>query len=126
MQFKKYKIQNRLSDRRKMVVPVKLLVQDGSREPVTLLAHTLDANSSGTRLGGFHGTVNLGQIVTIQYRYRKCNFRVIWIGKRGSAQGTQLGLECLEPAKDIWNMELSENGVTQIEMRTGGYEIVAR
>lgn len=101
--------QDRLSDRKKMVVPVRVLVQDGTGTQVTLLAHTLDANASGARLGGFHGQVSLGQIVTVQYQHRRCGFRVIWAGKRGTAQSTQLGLQCLEPGKNIWNMELPEN-----------------
>jgi hypothetical protein len=91
-----------------MVVPVRVLVQDESGTQATLLAHTLDANPTGTRLGGFHGQVNIGQIVTVQYQHRRCGFRVIWMGKRGSAQGTQIGLQCLEPAKNIWNLDVPE------------------
>jgi hypothetical protein len=97
-----------------MVVPVRVLVQDGSGAQSTLLAHTLDANPSGARLGGFHGQVILGQTVAVQYQHRRSSFRVVWIGRPGTAQGTQLGLQCLEPGKNVWNMELPEREMTGV------------
>jgi hypothetical protein len=117
----KKSFQNRVLDRAKMVVPVRILTHDRTGKQVTLLAHTLDASSSGTRLGGFHGQVELGQTVVVQYQYRRCNFRVIWIGKRGTAQGTQVGLECLEPQKNIWNIEF-EQGVPKSRVTSIGDE----
>lgn len=109
----------RLLDRKKMVVPVRVLVQDGTGTQVTLLAHTLDASTSGVRLGGFHGQVSTGQAVTVQYQHRRCNFRVIWVGKPGTAQGTQLGLQCLEPGKNLWNLDLLQSDTIEVEERVG-------
>lgn len=102
---KKPKLQNRILERTKMVVPVRILVEDKTGAPNVYLAHTLDASSAGTRLGGFHGQLEMGQTVTVQYQHRRSVFRVIWTGKLGTPQATQIGLSCLEPAKNIWNIE---------------------
>ncbi len=102
------KLQKRLSKRMRMVVPVKVLAQDESGATTTYLAHTLDATEKGVRLGGFHGRLDLGQTVTVQYQHRRCSFRVIWLGQYGTPQGTQLGLECLDPGKDIWKIDEDE------------------
>lgn len=88
-----------------MVVPVKVIAQDESGQTAIYLAHTLDATEKGARLGGFHGKLNVGQSITVQYQHRRSKFCVVWIGKYGTAQGTQLGIECLDSGKDIWQIE---------------------
>jgi hypothetical protein len=118
--------QNRKLFRKKMVVPVRIYVQDDSGTQLALLAHTLDANTTGARIGGFHGQVSTGQVVTVQYQHRRSSFRVIWTGKRGTAQGTQLGLECLEPGKNVWNLETPENDASSATPKPIGSAIEVR
>ncbi len=94
--------------RTKMVVPVRIFTDNGSGEQNIFLAHTLDASTAGARFGGFHGELNVGQNVTVQYQHRRSVFRVVWIGKRGTPQATQIGLLCVDRGKNIWNMDESE------------------
>lgn len=91
-----------------MAVPVKMLVTDSDGSVRTVLGCTLDASSVGARLGGVHEPLAVGQIVTLQYRHRRCPFLVRWVGERGTIRATQIGLECLEPGKNIWGVEFSD------------------
>lgn len=94
--------------RNKMAVPIKMLVTEPDGSVRTLLGCTLDASSAGARLGGVHDPLELGQIVVLQYRHRRCQFLVRWIGKQGTSSATQIGLECLEPGKNIWGIAFSD------------------
>jgi hypothetical protein len=97
---------HRGADRTSMVVPVKVLATDSEGLSRTMLAHTLDANTAGVRLGGVHQLLAPGQTVTVQYQHRRCQFCVVWIGERGTPQSTQVGLRCLDPGKNIWGVNL--------------------
>ncbi len=97
--------------RTKMAVPVRLYITEADGTLTMVLAHTLDANKLGARLGSVHVPLTKGQVVTIQYQHRRCQFRVAWVGERGTATGTQVGLECLDPGKNIWGVELPDRVV---------------
>jgi hypothetical protein len=92
--------------RTKMAVPVRLFLTETDGNQNMALAHTLDANNLGARLGGVHVTLTKGQVITVQYQHRRCTFRVVWVGERGTPTATQVGLECLDPSKNIWGVEL--------------------
>jgi hypothetical protein len=90
-----------------MVVPVRVrLAGAGSSQP-TQVAHTLDANESGVRLAGFRGDLNVGDVIEIRYRRRKAMFRVVWIRLLEKSLDKQIGAECVEPGKNIWEQEFS-------------------
>jgi len=42
----------------------------------------------------------------LQRHNRRAKFKVTWIGKPGTAQAGQVGLETLEPQNVIWDNEL--------------------
>lgn len=92
--------------RTKMAVPVRIYVTDADGNQSMTLAYTLDANHLGARLGGVHIPVNKGQVITVQYQHRRCAFRVAWVGEHGTPTATQVGLECLDPGKNVWGVEL--------------------
>jgi hypothetical protein len=85
-------------------LPVRLggLGTDGQR--FVAVAHTIDISASGARLGGVVAPVAFGATVELQYQYRKAKFEVLWVGRSGDKQ--QVGLRCLEPAKDLWGTQL--------------------
>ncbi len=99
----------RLSTRKKMVVPVRIFAEDARGNQTVFLAHTLDASAAGARFGGFHGDLNIGQKVIVQYQHLRSVFRVVWIGKRSTPQATQIGLASLDGGKDIWKLNLAAN-----------------
>jgi hypothetical protein len=107
-----------------MAVPIRIIATEADGSVRTLLGCTLDASSVGARLGGVYETLEVGQIVTLQYRHRRCPYLVRWVGERGSANATQIGLECLEPGKNIWGVEFSDRimpGSAVLMRRVYGY-----
>lgn len=95
----------------KMVLPVKLWGQDAKGKPFFQLAHTLDINRGGARLGGLQSLVNFDDTIEVQYRHKKARFRVAWVGRPGTPKANQIGIQYLEPEKDIWALELPEDSV---------------
>ncbi len=97
---------NRRKLRLKMVVPVRIWGTDVEGKPFSQLAHTLDITSSGARLGGMRVLLNARDVVWLQCRHRKAQFRVVWTGRPGGAREHQVGIECIESERSIWGLEL--------------------
>ncbi|HVP43220.1 MAG TPA: PilZ domain-containing protein [Terriglobales bacterium] len=98
---------NRRKLRFKMVVPVRIWGTDVDGKPFSQLAHTLDITSSGARVGGMRVLLNSREVVWVQCRHRKAQFRVVWTGRPGGAREHQVGIECIEEARHIWGLELA-------------------
>ena len=95
--------------RTKSVVPTRLWIA-GSRE--SHLAHTLDVSEHGVRLGGFRGELKVGDKIEIEYQHKKAQFRVAWIAAREGSSEKQIGVECLEPGKQVWGVESLSRGMS--------------
>jgi len=93
----------------KMVLPVKVWGRDAKGKPFFQLAHTLDVNRGGARVGGLNSLVNYDDILEVQYRHKKARFRVTWVGRPGTPKENQVGVQYLEPEKDIWTLDLPED-----------------
>ena len=75
----------RKNSRTKMVLPLRVWGTDANGNPFVQLAHTLDVSAHGARLAGFRAALSAGDIVGVQYRLQKSQFRVAWVGRPGSA-----------------------------------------
>ncbi len=95
-------LENRNSPRRKMVLPVKVLI-----DRVTHLAHTVDIADTGARLGGLRTQLQPGMIVSLQRGSQKAKFRIAWI-RQMAPNELQAGVECLEPQNNFWGVDLSD------------------
>jgi hypothetical protein len=95
----------RFQTRNKAVLPVRVSGVDAAGREFSVFGHTLDFHSSGAKLGKIQAEVKLGSEITVQYRNNKARFRVRWIGPANTAVHGQLGLECLETARDLWPLE---------------------
>lgn len=89
-----------------MVVPVRIWGTDVDGKPFSQLAHTLDITSSGARVGGMRVLLNARDVVWLQCRHRKSQFRVVWTGRPGGSREHQVGIECIEAERNIWGLEL--------------------
>ena len=83
-----------------MVLPVRISGLEGER--FHELAHTLDVSRNGVRLGGVRRKMPVGALIEIQYRHRKSRFRVVWVKPLSSNREFQMGLQCVEREKEIW------------------------
>lgn len=93
----------RSSLRRKMVLPVTVIRQNGQEKQ---LAHTLDLTEISARLGGLLSLLEPGEIIEIQRGAVKAKFQVFWMGAPGSAMAGQAGVRSIEPQKNIWGINL--------------------
>jgi hypothetical protein len=70
-------------------------------------AHTVDISSRGARLANSGAWVKLGEFLDVRYGPREAIFRVVWIGPPSTPTEGNVGLECLSPETNIWDLDLS-------------------
>jgi hypothetical protein len=78
-----------------------------ARPDVTWDAHTVDISSRGARLANSGDCVKLGEFLDVRYGLREAIFRVVWIGPPSTPTEGNVGLECLSPETNIWDLDLS-------------------
>jgi hypothetical protein len=71
-------------------------------------ATTVDVSSWGALFTGLGEPVNPGEILEILYSGRQAPFRVIWAGQPGTATAGRVGVECLNPDLNIWDLQDSQ------------------
>jgi hypothetical protein len=97
-------LDKRKSQRRKMVLPVKVLV-----DQVSHLAHTVDITESGARLGALRTELQPGMVVSLQRGSKRAKFRIAWI-RQLAPNELQAGVESLQPQNSFWGVDLSPQG----------------
>jgi hypothetical protein len=95
---------NRRHARTKAVLPVKVSGRDILGNSYQDLAHTLDVTPDGARLGTIHRQFELGDAVTLQYRTRRADFRVVWTKLLAARGEYQIGLEMVTQERDPWGL----------------------
>jgi hypothetical protein len=95
-------MEKRTSPRRKMVLPVKITINDTAH-----LAHTVDITDTGARLGALRTQLQTGAIISLQRGANKAKFRIVWI-RHLAPNELQAGVECLEPQAKFWGVDLSD------------------
>jgi predicted secreted Zn-dependent protease len=87
-----------------VALPVKVYFAESSRE--FQMACTYEISYKGARLAQVKGITQVGQEVWVQRQMCKAKYKVVWVGKDGTEQQGQVGLECVEPEEIIWEKEL--------------------
>jgi hypothetical protein len=64
--------------------------------------------TTGVRLGSIRRELNPQDEVTILYRQRKVQFRVVWTKKMKGTSEFQVGLQALTQEKEVWGLSLVE------------------
>jgi hypothetical protein len=77
-------------------------------QPIKQLAYTLDVSPKGARLAGIKGLKSPGQLIVVRRNTDEAQFRVVWIGQLRTPQEGQIGIECVEPDKIIWDIDFSQ------------------
>lgn len=97
----------KLEKRVQIVLPVRL---HKSSQPAHLWekACTYDISAGGARLTGMHGDYAVNEIITLERGKCRANFRVAWVGSKGTPLDHQVGVQLLEPDKQIWDVDLSK------------------
>ena len=92
----------------KMVLPLKVWSKDLANNPFNELAHTLDITPFGARLGAIRHLLKAGETVTIQYRQRRFQCRVVWIRPVEGTSEYQIGIEAVGGG-ETWGIELTDH-----------------
>jgi hypothetical protein len=87
-----------------IAVPVKVFADAASPDFQTCC--TYEISTIGVRLVAPSGIKETGQVIVLQRHTRRARYKVIWIGKPGTAEAGQVGVETLEPNTPIWENEI--------------------
>lgn len=93
-----------------MVLPLRLWGTDSTGKTFMLMAHTLDVSPTGARIAGVRTQITPGDVIGVQYRLHKQQFRVAWVGRPGTSRDSQIGIEYLDRDRKILGLELSDSG----------------
>lgn len=95
-------LERRKAARRRMVLPVKVSI-----DQATHLAHTVDITAVGARIGGLRVQMEAGMKIELQRGPRKAKFQIKWLS-RLSENEIQIGVECLEAQEKFWGVDLAD------------------
>ena len=82
--------------------------KDISGEGFEELVHTLDVTPDGVRLGAVRRELSVLDEVTVFFRQRKMQFRVVWIKKLKGTSEFQIGLRALAQEREAWGVSFTE------------------
>jgi hypothetical protein len=92
------------------VLPVRLKGKDSAGTAFEELVHTLDVTPIGVRLGSVRRELNVLDEVTIFYRTRRIQFRVVWTKKLKGTSEFQVGLRAVTQDREAWGMSFEGFG----------------
>lgn len=112
----------RRQDRIHAVLPVRVRGTDTSGASFEELAHTLDLTPTGVRLGAIRHEVKALDTVTIFYRQRRMEFKVVWTKLLEGTREYQVGLRSFSQEQEGWGLSLfnsSAQPMTRASATTG-------
>jgi hypothetical protein len=98
----------RRGNRTKAVLPVRIKGKDSTGKSFDELVHTLDVTPSGIRLGSVRRELTLQEELSVFYRQRKMQFRVVWTKLLKGTSEYQVGLQAITQDKEAWGIAFSE------------------
>src|SRR3974390_774241 len=102
----------RRGNRTKAVLPVRMKGKDSAGKTFDELVHTLDVTPEGVRLGSVRRELNVLDEITIFYRQRRLQYRVVWTKKLQGTSEFQVGLQALTQDREAWGLSLDSKGHT--------------
>jgi len=99
----------RLQPRVQGILPVRIWGNDDNGLPFSEHVCTRDISNKGVCLVGVRALLSSGNTVGLQYRNRQSRFRVTWVAP-SEGQGQNVGLECMQPEKDLWPVATPTEG----------------
>ena len=99
---------SRIDKRIHICLPIRVTYWDSESKPRLEMACTYDISSHGARLTGLRCVKQAGEILAIERGRNKALCRVAWIGDPNSQLRGQVGVQCVEEGKILWESELRE------------------
>ena len=97
------------SRRREKRIRIKLPIQISRLTPSGKIwpSHTVDVSGMGARVKDAGAMLKLGELLAIRHGQREAIFRVVWTGLSGTPSAGHVGVECLNPENNIWDLDFS-------------------
>ena len=89
------------------MIPVRMRGKDSAGKAFEELVITLDVNPDGIRLGSVHHELNLLEQITVFYKQRKIQFRVVWMKKMKGTSEFQVGLQAVAQDMEAWGLNFA-------------------
>lgn len=83
--------------------PVTVFGKDALGHSFSQNTFTVEMSATGARLQGLP-PLTLGSVVLLECGQGRARYRIVWIGKPGSSQEGQVGLQCIDPDKTIFGL----------------------
>ena len=91
-----------------IALPVRVTYWDKDRRPGLEMACTYDISPHGARITSLRCIQETGEIVAVERGRNKAFFRVVWIGQPNTDLSGQIGLQCVEPERAVFENELHD------------------
>ena len=85
-------------------LPVRIWGIDARSRPFTQTASVRTISGRGATLQGVNAPLKPGDLVDVQYGTAKAQFRVVWLGRRGTDMEGEVGIENLS-ADCLWDVD---------------------
>jgi hypothetical protein len=98
----------RRQGRQKAVLPIRMRGTNASGNVFDDLVHTLDVTPAGIRVGSVRQEIQVPALMTVFYRKRKLEFRVVWTKKLVGTNEYQIGLKAVSEELEVWGLKFSD------------------
>jgi hypothetical protein len=93
---------NRREKRIAAMFPIRLWGMDANGRPFIEASKTVNVSRSGALLRDVPTKLVVGDVIGLRCNQKKYRFRVVWIGKTGSSDAGNVGLQSLDSGEWIW------------------------
>ncbi|MEY2413194.1 MAG: hypothetical protein QOD84_1800 [Acidobacteriaceae bacterium] len=91
-----------------VVLPLRITYWDDENKPLADTACTYDISLRGACITGMRSNQKTGEIIAIERGRSKAFCRVVWVGKKNTPREGQVGIECVEADRLLWENELRD------------------
>jgi hypothetical protein len=107
---------HRTDKRVHVALPIRVTYWDEEKKPGLEMACTYDISAHGARISSLRFVNKVGEIVAVERGRNKAFCRVVWVGDENSKPHGQIGLQCVEPDRTLWDPELRDMHETYDEI----------
>ena len=91
-----------------VALPIRVTYWDDAQKPCLEIACTYDISEHGARVTGLRCVKEAGEVIAIERGKSKAFCRVVWVGEPNSEVQGQIGLQCVESDRMLWEAELQD------------------
>jgi PilZ domain len=91
-----------------VALPIRVTYWDDEQKPCLEIACTYDISEHGARVTGLRCVKEAGEVIAIERGKSKAFCRVVWVGEPDSELKGQIGLQCVESDRILWEAELRD------------------